>query len=327
MAVLGKLIGTYEKTRKASLLEPARAAVDALVARMEDEKEDGYLRIHTANQWEVIQIAVQQRQLSGSGGSAGEDPLHAATSWIKALGRLLKSPDEAVSSRALTILSDSLRYVGTESSFRAAWGTSRPPSRRRRRRRIRRCAARPSSSWPVARGNRSPGDASTPGPSREGPGGSLGDRADDPGDQQPGRPHGQESGDTRRRRRGPRTSRVAHDHCLDQTHCPAPGPGGQGSRRRGDCPRRAPRAGLVGDHSIDRHGDVGPRLRGPARASPPWRPSARAAPPRSRLGSRHSAIPIPTSARRPPSSRGQLPARPSSRHSRPRLLIQATRSQ
>ena len=84
VTVLGKLIGTYEKTRKASLLEPARAAVDALVARMEDEKEDVALRIHTANQWEVIQIAAQHRQPSGSGGSAEEDELHAATSWIKA---------------------------------------------------------------------------------------------------------------------------------------------------------------------------------------------------------------------------------------------------
>jgi HEAT repeat protein len=119
--VLGRLIGTYEKTRKASLLEPARAAVDALVARMKDEKEDLALRIHAANQWEVIQFAVQHWQPSGSGGSAGEDELHAATSWIQALGRLIKSPYQSVSSRALTILSDSLRYQGTESSFRAAW--------------------------------------------------------------------------------------------------------------------------------------------------------------------------------------------------------------
>ena len=116
--VLGRLIVIYVNLHRASLLEPARAAVDALVASMEDEKADMKLRIEAADQWEIIQLALLKRKANAS---EGEDELHATTSWVKAFGRLIKGPSKEMSSKALALLSESFRFMPSDESYRAAW--------------------------------------------------------------------------------------------------------------------------------------------------------------------------------------------------------------
>ena len=67
---LGRVIATYQMSGKPALLEPAREAVEALLARMDDETEDGALRLAVMNQWSVIQPPPAGR--APEGGAIGD---------------------------------------------------------------------------------------------------------------------------------------------------------------------------------------------------------------------------------------------------------------
>jgi HEAT repeat protein len=118
--VLARVIATYQKSGNQALLEPAKSAVGAVLARMEDENEDGALRISAMNQWTVIQPIGPR---SPAGGDAGQrkDGLHSRAAWIDALVKMLNSPSSGIRSRSAEILVDSFRDPGTDPSFRAAW--------------------------------------------------------------------------------------------------------------------------------------------------------------------------------------------------------------
>jgi HEAT repeat protein len=120
VTVLGRLIASYEKSHKPSLLEPARAALEAVLARMEDEAEDVPLRLHAMNQWSLVQILVQTMGDPGPE-AARRDELHATALWIAALGKQLKSPASAIRTRAVEILVDSFKDKVADAPFREAW--------------------------------------------------------------------------------------------------------------------------------------------------------------------------------------------------------------
>ena len=123
--VLGRIIASYQNSAQPALLEPAREAVAAVLARMEDETEDDALRLSAMNQWTVIQPLHASRAPRGGTAGAGagpvEDELHSRAAWIDGLVRTLKSRSGGVRSRAAEVLVDSLRDPGTDPSFRDAW--------------------------------------------------------------------------------------------------------------------------------------------------------------------------------------------------------------
>jgi HEAT repeat protein len=125
--VLGRLIAVYIKTNRAALLEPARAALEAILARMEDEKEEVSIRIHAMEQWTLINL------LRSS--SAGEPPVaagetkenfHPKALWIEAMCKQLMSASPEVRSRAGEILVDNFKDRDSDPSFREAWRKSVP---------------------------------------------------------------------------------------------------------------------------------------------------------------------------------------------------------
>jgi len=123
--VLGRLIASYQKSGKSALREPARAAVLALLARVEDEKEAVPLRLHAMNQCSAIHV-VSDVPLSGpaasrSGAAAPKDELHYRAMWIAALGRALSSAAPEVRSRAMELLMDNFKDRRSDLSFREAW--------------------------------------------------------------------------------------------------------------------------------------------------------------------------------------------------------------
>jgi HEAT repeat protein len=122
--VLGRLIAYYQKTGKQALLEPARAAALAVLARMEDETEEIPLRLLAMNQWSIVLPAQQPASSSSGARSAApvpRDELHPRALWVAPLARALKSPGEAIRSRAVEILMGSLSDPGFDPSFREAW--------------------------------------------------------------------------------------------------------------------------------------------------------------------------------------------------------------
>ncbi len=125
--VLGRIIASYEKSRKPGLLEPARAALDTLLARIDDKGEEIPLRLHAMDQWSLVQMLVQTKpyysrgEASGPGGEARKDELHATAVWIATLGKMLKDPDSAVRARAVEILVDSFKDPLADAPFRETW--------------------------------------------------------------------------------------------------------------------------------------------------------------------------------------------------------------
>jgi HEAT repeat protein len=122
--VLGRLIGHYQQTGRPILLEPARSAVHALLARVADENEEVSLRLHALNQWSLIELGQAALSRTGAPGSADSPPkevLHARALWIAALCRALKSSAPEVRSRAGEVLMDGLRDPGTDPSLQEAW--------------------------------------------------------------------------------------------------------------------------------------------------------------------------------------------------------------
>ena len=127
--VLGNLIALYQSTGRPVLLEPARAAVGAVLARLSDETEEVPLRIHALNQWTVIQIgriALSRRAALRSASPEHEDELHATSLWIAASCRALKSAAPEVRSRAGAALLDHFNDGDIDASIREAWRKAVP---------------------------------------------------------------------------------------------------------------------------------------------------------------------------------------------------------
>ncbi len=127
--LLGRLMASYQKSGRPALLEPARAAVAAVLARVEDENEAVSLRLHALNQWTLIeqgQFPASSPASSRSGASVQKEALHARSSWIAAMCKALTSPTREIRSRASEILMDSFRDPGTDLSFREAWRRAVP---------------------------------------------------------------------------------------------------------------------------------------------------------------------------------------------------------
>jgi HEAT repeat protein len=121
MNVLARIILFYESTYKPILLEPARSATRAVLARLEDEQEELSLRIHAINQWNLIKLHLPRSTASGPAAPEASDELRARASWIVALGKALKSPAVAVRSRAAEVLVEAVNEPGADPSLRAAW--------------------------------------------------------------------------------------------------------------------------------------------------------------------------------------------------------------
>jgi HEAT repeat protein len=125
VSVLCRTIATYRKWAKPALLEPARAAVKAVLARMEDEKEEVSLRLHAMNQSSAIHLVEDYDSThpadSRSAAPTPKDQLHYVALWIASLGRLIASPTALVQSRALEILLDNFKDPVADLWFRDAW--------------------------------------------------------------------------------------------------------------------------------------------------------------------------------------------------------------
>jgi HEAT repeat protein len=127
IAVLGRIIADYEKTGKPPMFKPAKAAVEAVLSRMADEGEQLPVRLHAVNQWAVIRPPAQARSrprnaaTTGPGDGDPNEELHSATSWIEALGKLIKSSTPEIRSRAVEILVASLNEKQADAQFRDAW--------------------------------------------------------------------------------------------------------------------------------------------------------------------------------------------------------------
>jgi HEAT repeat protein len=123
--VLGRIIATFQKSGKAPLLEPARAAALALVARIDDEKEKPSIRLHAMNQgsliYQVTDLHSPIRTAAQSGAPGPRDQLHYRSMWIAALGRSITSETPEIPFRAMEILADNFKDRGVDPSFRDAW--------------------------------------------------------------------------------------------------------------------------------------------------------------------------------------------------------------
>jgi HEAT repeat protein len=124
-SVLCRIIAIYQKTGKAALLEPARAAVKAVLARVADEKEEISLRLHAINQCSLIHVMGDFDSThpadSRSTASTPKEPLHFRALWTTSLGRLIESPSALIQSRALEILMDDFKDPVADPAHRDAW--------------------------------------------------------------------------------------------------------------------------------------------------------------------------------------------------------------
>ena len=125
VSVLCRFIAIYQKTGKPALLEPARAAVKAVLGRLEDEKEEISLRLNVINQCSMIHAVGDYDSThagdSSSTTSAPKQTLHYRALWTTSLGRAIKSPAALVRSRALEILFDDFKDPATDPAYRDAW--------------------------------------------------------------------------------------------------------------------------------------------------------------------------------------------------------------
>ncbi|AMV36180.1 HEAT repeat domain-containing protein [Planctomyces sp. SH-PL62] len=119
VTVLCRIAATYEKSQDPALLGPARAALDAVVARIDDQADQPELRLHAMDQWELARTFAQHRDASGRGGR--DDDLTWEARWIGAMGRCLASPVPDIRRKAASILQDGLRDGTGSPSLRNAW--------------------------------------------------------------------------------------------------------------------------------------------------------------------------------------------------------------
>jgi HEAT repeat protein len=130
LSVLGRLIAVYLSKYNPSLLEPARGAAKAVLARMEDETEDIPIRLAAMEQWTLINLesaaSAARSRASQSTVQARKDELHPKALWIEAMSRMLSSPCADVRSRAGYILIDNVNDTDFDPAFREAWRRAVP---------------------------------------------------------------------------------------------------------------------------------------------------------------------------------------------------------
>jgi HEAT repeat protein len=122
--VLARLAASYQQSAHPALLEPAREALQMVLARVADENERLPLRLHAMNQWTLIQPALtpplrSQRMLSDS--PPPREQLHARAAWLGALARSLTSAAVQIRSRAVEFLVDGIKDPHAEDWYRDAW--------------------------------------------------------------------------------------------------------------------------------------------------------------------------------------------------------------
>ncbi len=115
VAVLGRIVGSYEKSGEPALLAPARAVLETLLARIEDPQEDLSLRLDAMGQWPMLQMMVQNRK------DTHTSALHATALWIASLGRVLADPALEVRGKAMVSLLESFQDPLPDGAFRQTW--------------------------------------------------------------------------------------------------------------------------------------------------------------------------------------------------------------
>ena len=132
VTLLGRLIAMYQKSCKSAFLPPAGAAVQTLLARIEDQGEVVPLRLEAMEQWSLFRLVDRSRAPSGGAAApgpravAGTDELHASASWIAALGRCLKDPAPEIRTRALLLMVGSFKDPLGDPACRKAWQKAVP---------------------------------------------------------------------------------------------------------------------------------------------------------------------------------------------------------
>src|SRR5262249_38062580 len=107
VTVLSRIVAVQQFLSLGTLLEPAREALDVILARLADEGEAGPFRLHVMNQWSVLQTALIGRgRAAGPGREASPSPesFHPVAAWIASLAKLLGSPSDPVRQKAVDIL-------------------------------------------------------------------------------------------------------------------------------------------------------------------------------------------------------------------------------
>jgi HEAT repeat protein len=119
VGVLCRVTAYYQLTGRAAALEPARDALQAVLARLSDEKEDAALRIHVLDQWFFI-------LRNGASAPAVRDELHPRSAWLAALCKVLTSADQEVRHRAREILLGGFNQPITDLEVEDAWRQAMP---------------------------------------------------------------------------------------------------------------------------------------------------------------------------------------------------------
>ena len=131
LSVLGRLIAVYIKTNRPALLEPARAAATAVLARMEDEEEEVPIRLLAMDQWTIINleglVSPSRAGAPPSAAAATKDGFHPKALMDRGDGQAAPSSSAEVRSRAGEILVHNFKDRDSDPSFREAW---RKPFRR-----------------------------------------------------------------------------------------------------------------------------------------------------------------------------------------------------
>jgi HEAT repeat protein len=129
VTVLSRIVAVQQFLGMGTLVDPAREALDAILARLADEGETGPLRIHMMSQWSVLQTALVGRgRVPGPAQAAtpSSGSFHPVAAWIASLAKLLMSPSEPVRARAVEILLEEVNQPQAEEWSREAWRTAVP---------------------------------------------------------------------------------------------------------------------------------------------------------------------------------------------------------
>jgi HEAT repeat protein len=129
VTVLSRIVAVQQFLTMAALLEPAREALDAILARLADEGESGPLRMHVMSQWSVLQTALVGRgraPVVAQEGSPSSGSFHPVAAWIASLAKLLESSSDSVRGRSAEILLEAVNQPQAEEWSRDAWRKAVP---------------------------------------------------------------------------------------------------------------------------------------------------------------------------------------------------------
>ena len=129
VTVLSRIVAVQQFLGLGTLRDPAREALDAILARLADEGEAGPLRIHVMSQWSVLQTALAVRGRAPGPGREISPPsgsFQPVAAWIASLAKLLASPSDAVRARAVEILLEAVNQSQADERSREAWRKAVP---------------------------------------------------------------------------------------------------------------------------------------------------------------------------------------------------------